>query len=120
MWIILNILGLFVEYTGKAIYMIDSVRKWREENLSDIAFRRILAWLQIIPFIFGIYSNFYFLGGSQVGYLFVQRIWNEETLTLRYPLFILLTLGYFYTQLTIEIDRRIEIRQENKEIKMKN
>ncbi|VDK29805.1 unnamed protein product [Gongylonema pulchrum] len=99
-------MGLFVEYGGKGIYSIEDVQKWREKHLSDMAFRRLLAWLQIIPFVFGIYSNFYFLGGSQVGYMFVQRIWNEETLTLRYPFFLLITLGYFYAQICIEVERR--------------
>lgn len=108
-WITLNIIGLCMEYCGKGIYSIEHVQKWREKHLSDVAFRRIIAWLQIIPLIAGIYSNFYFLAGSQVGYLFVERIWNEETITLRYPALLLITLAYFYAQVCIEIERRLSL-----------
>lgn len=88
------------------------MQQWREKKLSDQTFRRLLAWLQIIPFVFGIYSNFYFLGGSHVGYLFIKRIWNEETLTLQYPFFLLITLGYFHSQICIEVERRFNYYQK--------
>uniref|UniRef100_A0A0N5AAP6 MBOAT family protein n=1 Tax=Syphacia muris TaxID=451379 RepID=A0A0N5AAP6_9BILA len=104
-WILLNIAELFVEYTGKAIYSINAVRETREKYISDVAFRRILGCLQIIPYIFGLYSNFFFLGGETVGKMFVQRIWYEETLTMRYPAIILLLLGYFFAQVIMEVER---------------
>ena len=84
----------------------------REKYISDVAFRRILAWLQIVPFVFGLYSNFYFLGGAKVGYMFVERIWNEETLTLQYPFFLLISLGYCYTHVTMEVERYIGNREK--------
>ncbi|KAK0394830.1 hypothetical protein QR680_000953 [Steinernema hermaphroditum] len=115
-WIVLNILELFLEYGGKAIYSIESVRMWREKSISDTNFRRILAWLQIFPFVFGLYSNFYFLGGSKVGWAFVQRIFWEETVTLRYPFFILITIGYHYTHVTMECERIIERNAAKKKL----
>ncbi|CAJ0931870.1 unnamed protein product, partial [Mesorhabditis belari] len=104
-WIGLNIVALFVEMSSKAFYSIEAVKMWREKNISDVNFRRTLGILQIVPYAFGLYSNFYFLGGSEVGALFVKRIWDEETLTLQYPFFLLISLGYFYVQTTIEVDR---------------
>ncbi|TMS34398.1 hypothetical protein L596_002003 [Steinernema carpocapsae] len=116
-WIVLNILELFLEYFGKGIYAIENVRMWREKHISDVNFRRILAWLQIFPFVFGLYSNFYFLGGSKVGWAFVQRIFWEETVTLQYPFFILIAIGYNYTHVTMECERIIENNAEKKKKK---
>lgn len=45
---------------------ITAIRESINSRLSDLTIRRILGWLQIIPFAFGLYSNFYFLGGSKV------------------------------------------------------
>jgi hypothetical protein len=87
---------LVVEFGAKSLYSIPEVRKWREANLSDCNFRRILAWFQIVPFAIGLYSNFYFLGGSQVGALFVQRIFWEETVPVRWPFLLLISVGYNY------------------------
>uniref|UniRef100_A0A915PVF1 Acyltransferase 3 domain-containing protein n=1 Tax=Setaria digitata TaxID=48799 RepID=A0A915PVF1_9BILA len=108
-WITLNIIGLLIEYGGKGIYSVKEVKEWRERNISDCAFRRIVACLLVVPFVLGLYSNFYFLGGYEVGQMYVNRIWYEETLTLRYPAIILLTLAYFYAQVCIEIDRRVSL-----------
>lgn len=74
MWIVLNIFELIIEYGAKGVYSISWIREWRESRLSDRNFRRLLAWLQIVPFAFGLYSNFYFLGGSQVGWTFAKRM----------------------------------------------
>uniref|UniRef100_A0A7E4W0H9 MBOAT family protein n=1 Tax=Panagrellus redivivus TaxID=6233 RepID=A0A7E4W0H9_PANRE len=111
-WIGLNILELFLEYGAKGIYSIKAVQNWREKNISDENFRRILGVLQIVCFAFGLYSNFYFLGGSQVGQMFVQRIFWEETYTLRWPFFLLITCGYFYTQVAMEVDRLAAIKKD--------
>uniref|UniRef100_A0A0N4ZES6 Protein-cysteine N-palmitoyltransferase Rasp n=1 Tax=Parastrongyloides trichosuri TaxID=131310 RepID=A0A0N4ZES6_PARTI len=111
-WIVLNILELLLEYTAKGIYTIDSVKTWRERNISDVNFRRILGWLQIVPFVFGLYSNFYFLGGSHVGWAYVDRIFWQETVTLQYPFFILIGLGWFYVNVTMEIDRKMELKNK--------
>ncbi|KJH47258.1 MBOAT family protein [Dictyocaulus viviparus] len=107
-WIILNIISLMLEMSAKSIYAIESFRIWREKTFSDVTFRRILAALHILPFAFGLYSNIYFLGGSDVGALFVKRFYEEDTVTLRWPLFLLLTLGYFYSEVCIEVDRRMD------------
>lgn len=78
----MNVVELVIEFGAKSLYSVPSVKKWREHNLSDQNFRRILGWLQIVPFAIGLYSNFYFLGGSQVGYLFVKRIfWVSKMIT---------------------------------------
>lgn len=106
-----------MEMGSKVFYSIPAVKNWREAHISDVAFRRLLAWLQIIPFAFGLYSNFYFLGGSAVGGAFVQRILLEETVTLRWPFFLLITLGYFYTQVTMEVDRLYALRAASKDKK---
>uniref|UniRef100_A0A0N4WSD6 MBOAT family protein n=1 Tax=Haemonchus placei TaxID=6290 RepID=A0A0N4WSD6_HAEPC len=82
-WIILNIISLLLEMSSKALYGVESFRHWREKVISDVNFRRVLALLQIVPFAFGLYSNIYFLGGSEVGALFVKRIFDEETIPLR-------------------------------------
>uniref|UniRef100_A0A915ECZ8 Uncharacterized protein n=1 Tax=Ditylenchus dipsaci TaxID=166011 RepID=A0A915ECZ8_9BILA len=95
-WIGLNIIELFVEFGGKALYTIPSIKQLRQDHLSDPNFRRVLAALQILPFAFGLYSNFYFLGGSEIGWMFVDRIFLQETVTLRWPFFLLITIGYFY------------------------
>ncbi|KAK6105064.1 MBOAT membrane-bound O-acyltransferase family protein [Brugia pahangi] len=108
-WIILNIIGLFMEYCCKGLYTIKDIQKWRETHINDISFRRFIAFLHIIPFILGLYSNFYFLGGYEVGSMFVKRIWYEETLKLRFPAILLITLAYFYSQVCIEIDRKINL-----------
>uniref|UniRef100_A0A914HT95 Uncharacterized protein n=1 Tax=Globodera rostochiensis TaxID=31243 RepID=A0A914HT95_GLORO len=107
-WIGLNIAEMLIEFGAKAIYAIPSVRQFRIRAISDVAFRRVLGWLQIVPFAFGLYSNFYFLGGGSVGWLFVQRIFWEETVTLRWPFFLLIICGYFYMQVTMEIERKTE------------
>ncbi|PIO55586.1 hypothetical protein TELCIR_23026, partial [Teladorsagia circumcincta] len=82
-WIILNILALFMEMSSKSLYSLESFRRWREKTISDVNFRRVLAALQVVPFAFGLYSNIYFLGGSEVGALFKKRICDEETIPLR-------------------------------------
>ncbi|KAH7729689.1 HHAT-1 protein [Aphelenchoides avenae] len=111
-WIILNIVELFLEYGSKGIYTVPTVRTWRERHLSDVNFRRVLGWLQIVPFAFGLYSNFYFLGGSEVGRLFVDRIFWEETVPVRWPFLLLIFLGYFYMQVAMESDRRAALKQD--------
>uniref|UniRef100_A0AC35FXC0 Uncharacterized protein n=1 Tax=Panagrolaimus sp. PS1159 TaxID=55785 RepID=A0AC35FXC0_9BILA len=115
-WIGLNIIELFLEYSAKILYSNPSVQMWREKRISDVNFRRILGWLQVVCFAVGLYSNFYFLGGSQVGQMFVQRIFWEETWTLRWPFFLLITLGYFYMQVAMEVDRNASLRAEREEI----
>ncbi|CAI4227284.1 unnamed protein product [Auanema sp. JU1783] len=112
-WISLNILSLFIEMTSKALYTIDGLRIWREKNISDINFRRILAWLQILPFAVGLYSNFYFLGGSEVGAAFVQRFLIEETITLRWPFLLIITLGYFNSHACMETERLKSLKKQN-------
>lgn len=105
-WIGLNLVGLFLEYGAKAAYSVPDLRKsLRSAILDDRNFRRLLAVLQIVPFAFGLYSNFYFLGGSRVGWLFVKRVFLEETVTLRWPFFLLIFIGYFYMQTSQEIER---------------
>ncbi|EFO12453.1 hypothetical protein LOAG_16080, partial [Loa loa] len=108
-WITLNIIGLFMEYCSKGLYTIKGIHEWRKMHINDRAFRRIIACFHIIPFVLGIYSNFYFLGGFEVGSMFVTRIWYEETLTLRFPAILLLTLAYFYAQVCIEIERKFSL-----------
>ncbi|VDN86494.1 unnamed protein product [Brugia pahangi] len=98
-----------MEYCCKGLYTIKDIQKWRETHINDISFRRFIAFLHIIPFILGLYSNFYFLGGYEVGSMFVKRIWYEETLKLRFPAILLITLAYFYSQVCIEIDRKINL-----------
>lgn len=83
-WISLNIVALLLEMSAKSLYTVDFVRQAREKTISDVNFRRILAPLHIVPFAFGLYSNIYFLGGSETGASFVRRIYDEETVTLRY------------------------------------
>uniref|UniRef100_A0A0M3J026 Protein-cysteine N-palmitoyltransferase HHAT (inferred by orthology to a human protein) n=1 Tax=Anisakis simplex TaxID=6269 RepID=A0A0M3J026_ANISI len=105
-WISLSISELFLEYLGKGIYSIESVRKWREEHIGDVAFRRIVAVLQEITMIPAIYGNYFFVCGPFIAYQTIERIWFEETLKLQYPLFILLILGYIYVQMVLEIERQ--------------
>lgn len=114
-WIVLNVLELFIEYGAKGIYSIDAVKSARERYLSDCAFRRILAWLQIVPFVFGLYSNFYFLSGSRIGWAFVDRIFWGETVTLQWPFFLLITIGYFYCHVVMEVERLKQIKEKAKE-----
>ncbi|WKX94176.1 hypothetical protein Q1695_011442 [Nippostrongylus brasiliensis] len=104
-WIALNIAALFMEMTAKSLYAIESLRRWREKNISDVAFRRILGPLQVVPFAFGLYSNIYFLGGSETGASFVKRIFDEETIPLRWPGAFLLSLGVCYAQVSMEVER---------------
>ncbi|CAP30285.1 Protein CBR-HHAT-1 [Caenorhabditis briggsae] len=113
-WIGLNILALFIEMGSKSIYTIESVRKWREANLSDVALRRILAWCHILPFAIGLYSNFYFLGGSDVGAAFVQRFLIEETITVRWPFLLIISLGWFHANTCMEVDRLKNLKDSKK------
>lgn len=39
----------------------------------------------------------------------------EESITFRYPLFLLLTLGYIYIQIVLEIERQISLCQKRAE-----
>ncbi|KAK5984165.1 hypothetical protein GCK32_021211 [Trichostrongylus colubriformis] len=106
--------------SSKSLYAVDSFRHKREKMISDVNFRRVLGYLQIVPFAFGLYSNLYFLGGSQVGAMFVKRIWDEETIPLRWPAMLLFTLGYCYSNVSMEIDRQKELKsKEEKEAKKK-
>jgi hypothetical protein len=66
-----------------------------------------------VPFAFGLYSNFYFLGGSAVGWLFVQRIFWEETVPIRWPFLLLIGTGYFYMQVAMEVERRWPERRKS-------
>ncbi|EYC07479.1 hypothetical protein Y032_0070g455 [Ancylostoma ceylanicum] len=111
-WIVLNIIALLLEMSAKSLYAVDSFRNWRERKISDVNFRRILAPLHIVPFAFGLYSNIYFLGGSEVGALFVKKIWEEETVPIRWPFILLITLGYFNSHVCIEVDRQLELRKK--------
>lgn len=104
-WIGLNIIALFIEMGSKVVYGIPSVKGWREKNMSDVTFRRILAWFHILPFAIGLYSNFYFLGGSEVGAAFVQRFLIEETLPVRWPFLLIITIGWFHMNTAMEVDR---------------
>ncbi|CAG9532238.1 unnamed protein product [Cercopithifilaria johnstoni] len=108
-WIMLNIVGLFMEYGCRGLYGIKEIQEWREKHITDTAFRRIIACSHIVPFVLGLYSNFYFLGGLEVGSMFVERIWYEETVALRFPAILLITLAYFYSQVCIEIDRKLNL-----------
>lgn len=98
-----------MEYGFKGLYGIKKIQEWREKHITDVAFRRIIACLHVVPFVLGLYSNFYFLGGFEVGSMFVTRIWYEETLALRFPAILLITLAYFYSQVCIEIDRKLNL-----------
>ncbi|VDP02394.1 unnamed protein product [Heligmosomoides polygyrus] len=118
-WISLNIVALLLEMSAKSLYTVDFVRQAREKTISDVNFRRILAPLHIVPFAFGLYSNIYFLGGSETGASFVRRIYDEETVTLRWPFFLLITLGYFYAHVCMEVDRLNEIRKKNEKQKLR-
>ncbi|CAD6196914.1 unnamed protein product [Caenorhabditis auriculariae] len=111
-WIGLNILALFLEMSSKVLYTFDSVRLFREKHLTDENFRRVLAWLHIVPFAIGLYSNFYFLGGSEVGAAFVQRFLIEETITVRWPFLLIITLGYFHANTAIEVDRQNALKSK--------
>uniref|UniRef100_A0A915A7K5 Protein-cysteine N-palmitoyltransferase Rasp n=1 Tax=Parascaris univalens TaxID=6257 RepID=A0A915A7K5_PARUN len=108
-WIALNIVELFLEYLGKGIYAIDYVRKWRESHIDDVPFRRIVAVLQMITLIPAIYGNYFFVCGPYIAHAVIQRIWVEESITFRYPLFILLALGYIYVQIVLEIERQVSL-----------
>ncbi|KAE9418295.1 hypothetical protein Angca_007448, partial [Angiostrongylus cantonensis] len=114
-WIILNIISLVLEMIAKSVYSFEAFRMWREKTISDVTFRRILAALHILPFAFGLYSNIYFLGGSEAGGLFVKRMFNEETVTFRWPFILLLVLGYFYSNTCIEMERQLELRRKKQE-----
>ncbi|KAI6219284.1 Protein-cysteine N-palmitoyltransferase Rasp [Aphelenchoides besseyi] len=115
-WVLLNIIELIIEFGSKGIYSIESVKKWREDHLSDTNFRRLLAWLQIVPFAFGLYSNFYFLGGSKIGYLFVDRIFWQETVPVRWPFLLLISIGYNYMHVTMEAERWLSTRDKLKTV----
>ncbi|XP_003373208.1 putative protein-cysteine N-palmitoyltransferase HHAT [Trichinella spiralis] len=93
----------------RAIFPLESVQKLREKLISDQCFRRILALLQVLPLSFGLYSNYYFLGGSKVGKVFVDRIfWGETYPKFKLPAVILVTLGYCFNHLAMEISSRVD------------
>lgn len=125
-WILLNIIEvwtnftsspinrfyfkLFIEFGSKAFYSIAEIRHFRKRVLTDVNFRRLLGVLQIIPFAFGLYSNFYFLGSSRIGWLFVERVFLEETVPIRWPFLLLIFLGYFFMQTAMEVERWKQIK----------
>ncbi|KFD57948.1 hypothetical protein M514_01181 [Trichuris suis] len=105
-WVALNVVEMLVENVAKHIYAIESVRKWREENISDKAFRRIVAVLQLVLVVLGFYSNFYFIGGSLFGGVLVDRIfWGQTLPKLKMPAVILLSLGYCYNNVNMDASR---------------
>ncbi|KAK6050934.1 hypothetical protein COOONC_11561, partial [Cooperia oncophora] len=118
-WIILNILALMLEMGSKSLYTSESFRQMREKTISDVNFRRLLAACQVLPFAFGLYSNMYFLGGSEVGGLFKKQILDGETFPLRWRGAFFLTLGYFMAQCSIEVDRRRDLRRKEEMEKKK-
>ncbi|KRX80190.1 Serine/threonine-protein phosphatase 4 regulatory subunit 4 [Trichinella sp. T6] len=108
-WVGLNVVEILIENIGKVIYSFQSVQKLREKLISDQCFRRILALLQVLPLSFGLYSNYYFLGGSKVGKVFVDRIfWGETYPNFQLPAVILVTLGYCFNHLAMEITSRVD------------
>lgn len=113
-WILLNIAEIFMETIAKVLYTVPSIRAWRESHLSDRNFRRILAFVQLCPFAFGLYAIFYFLSDAEVGYVFVDQIFWKETVTLRWPFFLLLAVGYPFSHVCIDVDRWMNARKEKK------
>ncbi|VDP34745.1 unnamed protein product [Soboliphyme baturini] len=107
-WVSLNIAEILLENTSRAIYNIPAVKSWRERHISDGCFRRILALLCVIPYTFGLYSNFYFLSTSEAGYIFVNKFFWSDTIHLRYPFLILVFFGYCFANVTIELDSHLE------------
>lgn len=119
-WIVLNVSELFLEITTKILYTIPGLRETREKYVSDRTLRRTLAWLQIIPFAFGLYSNFYFLGSSESGWVFVDRIFWGETVPVHWPFILLISLGYCYCHVCMEVDRLQSQRpKESEKLKQK-
>lgn len=104
-WVILSVCEIFLEQIARAVYSIPSVKVWREKRISDTNFRRIIAWLQVVTFAFGLYSNFYFLGSSEAGWVFADRIFWQETVTVRWPFILLICLGYCMSHMCIEVER---------------
>lgn len=115
-WIILNIVELFIEIGAKSVYLIPSVRRWREDHLSDEMFRRIIALLTCCPWAIGAYANFYFLSDSEVGYVWVDRIFWGETVTFQYPFPLLVVSGYHLVNVCIDVDRWVTARENKKKL----
>ena len=126
-WILLNIVELILEMSAKSIYtvplqqsskaieaflQIASVRAWRERNIGDRMFRRIIAYCMVLNYTFSLYSNFYFLGGYMAGWAFVDRVFYGDT----YPIPGLIThflffMSYIYSNLCIEVEQWVEKKE---------
>uniref|UniRef100_A0A5S6QAW6 MBOAT family protein n=1 Tax=Trichuris muris TaxID=70415 RepID=A0A5S6QAW6_TRIMR len=113
-WVALNVVEILIENIAKQIYAIGSVKRWREENISDRAFRRILAVLQLLLLVLGFYSNFYFIGGSLFGGIVVDRIfWGETVPKLKMPAILLLSLGYCYNHVNMDASRWMSSKSDD-------
>ncbi|VDP40792.1 unnamed protein product [Soboliphyme baturini] len=107
-WISMNIVEILLENVCKAVYTVSSVRRWREDHLSDGMFRRMLALAYVVPYYLSLYSNFYFLSSSQAGFIYVKKIFYEDTLKMKFPFLLLTFLGYCYGNLVMEVDDYLE------------
>lgn len=113
-WVVLNCSEILIETIAKIIY-VQFLKEKREKYISDQNFRRILAWLQIFPLCFGLYGTFYFVGGATGGWIFVDRIFWGKTVTLKWQFFVLITIGYNFTNVCMEIERWEKRKGENQQ-----
>lgn len=104
-WIILNISELFLEQIFRRVYSIDAVKQFQKRLVTNVWFRRVLAFCQILPLALGLYAIFYFLADSQSGYIIVEKIFWEETVPVRWPFLVLLVVGYHYNQMCMDVER---------------
>lgn len=65
----------------------------------------------MLPYAFALYSIFYFLGGSESGYVYVDRIFWRETVPVNGPFLLLWLTAYCYAQVCIETELVLSERQ---------
>lgn len=93
-----------LENAAKTIYHLPSVHKFVNSTLSPLNLRRARAACHVVCTAWGIFSIFYFLGGANVGNVFVDRLVIAEGLRLKAPLPYLIILGYFYAQCCMQVE----------------
>lgn len=103
-WVAFSLIEIMAENVAKMIYGA-RLKPYQQRYLSDTKFRRILAWLQIYAITLGLFGVFYFLGGSKSGWVFVDRIIFEETIHLRWPIFLLLFIGFCFANMCMDVQR---------------
>lgn len=114
-WVAFNLKEIITENLAKGIFFTFFFKFYENQKKNQKIFRRILAFFQIYFVPWGLFGVFYFLGGSESGWVFVDRIWNGEAKSLSWSFFFLLFIGYCFTNMCMDVEKWEEKKKRKNE-----